>query len=694
MSREYTHDEMLSQLTLYFAEKYEFNETNISRYPKDLGPIRVPLYCVKKEDERIVNEVVIDIITSFSITKEQIFPEIDTDGIIIMEASPVVFYQYYFPKAKIFLAYPDYINKNNEFNGIKSICSRIGVGLLEVSRKGTREVVKSNTLVTLFCNDIDNRKKKSKTVKEIIENYLENYVIRLVYYPEPIYKRRAIIGRIQGQISYVLIDKLQELKNINVSYRETLKQLYTDYRQETLDDCEIAFKCIDHLWKTRLGIEFPEIQRHLEEILLRDKMYREHFVHQFQVFLIGTLILDKLYKKKEFKDTINSFGTINKCKIEDAWLAASTYHDFNYGLQNFENWLLRFFHDTLSINNEEAKENLVLLNLDSAMVRESFVEILANLVKPLKLNDDSSSKAIKFFYEKSVRDKNHGLLSALSFLKLCEIGKDKLKVNINGLTQAAFAIACHDEDIWESLCGCKGYLRSNAKCDNSCDRKLWENKEAKIHKRNFSSERKNKCEIWEEEFMSKSVMKKIEFDKSPLLFLLIICDSVQDEGRINNNFSNFSGTRDEKKIALKNILITKWVESNKKLEEFEQSENIRTAFSSASYNLSNEARIYKYKLSDGKWKVVDKNIFYIIENKIGKGYYIHDRRKECLLNDVNFDTGISEVRIDLSIDGIDLKLKELERLSWALKDDRFSIHLEEKDTEVIKEITINGSGGE
>lgn len=693
MSREYTHDEMFAQLKQFFVEEYGFNEKDITRYPKNLGPIRVPLYCVKKEEEKIVNEIILDIVTSKTLIKEEFFPEIETDGIVIKEASPVVFYQYYFPKAKVFLAYPDNISKDKEFEGIKNTCIKLGVGLLEVSKSATKEVVKSRTLVESICNDINTVGHKNKTAQEIIEDYLENYLIRLVYYPEPIYTRRAIIGRVQGQISYFLIDKLQDLNSVQQIYIDTLKKLYTNYRQETSDDCDIAFNCTNLLWKSRLGIEYPEIHRHLEEILLRDRMYRDHFVHQFQVFLIGILILDKLYRKRQFKKTIKLFESENKCKIEDVWLAAATYHDFNYGLQNFEDWLLRFFNDTLSINNEEAKENLLLLNLDSAMVRESFSKLLTDLLNLFKLDEGSKIKAMKFFYEKSVRDKNHGMLSALSILKLSEKGKANLKVNIKGLIQAAFAIACHDEDIWEGLCGCKGYLRSNASCEGKCDREPWGNKESKIHKRNYLTNHGGNCEKWEEEFMLKSIMKKIEFDKCPILFLLIICDSVQDEGRINNYDSILSSYGNEKKIDLNSNSIKKWVNSNKKLEEYEDSKKIQQVFSSISFNLSKEARIFKYKLSDEKWKVIDKNFFYIIENKIGKGYFIKERPKDCILKDIVFDQRNGKIRIDLSIDGLGMKIKELERLSWALMDNRFMIHLEEKDTEVFTNITINGSGG-
>jgi len=697
MNVEYTRDEIFQWLENYFHKELGFSKNSIKRYPKDLGPVRVPLYCVKKEDDKIVDEIAVDIYLQNIILKSQFFPTIEEDDISVVDASPVTFYQYYFPKAKIFFAYPDYIRKDEEFAEVKNICVKRGIGLLEVSREGVKEKVAPKTLVNKFSNDIKNRKSRKKKIREILEDYVENYVIRLVYYPNPIYTRRAIIRRSEEdkeRISLILIDRLSELKNIN--YKDKLIKLSLEYRNEKRDDYEIAHRYIGDLWKNRLGLKYPEIQRHFEEILMRDEMYREHFIHQFQVFLIGAYILDKLYETEGFLNMIKSFEE-KYCTIEDVWLAASTYHDFNYALQKFDFWLLRFFSDTLSIENGEAKENLNLLNLDAAMVREFLSDIIRKLITLLTLDKNTEKKARKFFYEKAVRDKNHGLLSALSILKLCEIHESDLKVSFNAILQAAFAIACHDEDIWEALSGCKGYLKSNLKCEGECNRKLWKNKEVEVHKQKVLHGRndRRRCEIWEQEFMEEAIIKKIKFDNWPLLFLLIYCDSVQDEGRITStSLSNAPIFEGEKRIEINSSLINTWVDTKKKLEEFDQADEIRDAFSKLSYELSNKARIYKHKLSDEKWKIVDENLIYGIEKRIGIGFFVNVRRKECSLSDINVDSVSSKVKIDLAIDGLGIKHKELERISWALNDARFSVHLEEKDTtEESQDIIINGSGG-
>lgn len=562
MSSKYTRDEMFQQLKQYFQEKYGFSEKSLEKYPKHLGPVRLPLYGVKKEDDKILDEIVVDVTTSNSIIQNQFFPTIEEDEIPILDASPVVFYQYYFPKAKIYLAYPDYMKKDKEFDGVKNICKKRGIGLLEISEDHVKEKVVANTLVAEFHNDIKIKKSRKKPIREIIEDYLENYVIYLVYYPDPVYRRREIIRRSEEDkqiISLILIDKLPELKNIN--YKKELIELGLKYRQETHDDYEIADICVKQLWKEYLGLEYPDIHRRIENILQRQVEYREHFIHQFQVFLIGASILDKIYPEIAAR-----FEKTYGCKIETAWLAASTFHDFSYGLQNFDTWLMQFFEDILRVRNKQTKENLNLLNLDAAMIRESLFTKITKIINQLGNNCriKNKEKTIRFFYEKAVRDRNHGVLSAISLLKLFEeVNEQNRKINEKGILEAAVAIGCHDEDIWEALCGCQGHRRSSQiipsnedECIKKCGREqlLWSSKRNKIFKEKILNNIKvRKCESWERETMKERIIDKIKFESYPLLFLLTFCDSVQDEGRVTTSDNH----TDREPSSLTNVFVNR-----------------------------------------------------------------------------------------------------------------------------------------
>ncbi|MBE3086637.1 MAG: hypothetical protein IMZ64_10530, partial [Bacteroidetes bacterium] len=342
VGKEYTSTEMLEWLYEHFTSSgYE-----VVRYSKEFLPARVALYCTKKDNDRIVAEIVVEPTTDESLSIPGFFPTLTIPSpeaptshpVRIPGASPVRFYQYYFPNAQIFLAYPDYVKENEMFLEFKKYCVDKGIGLLKTSKSKIEEIVSARLLFDEICNRLVKASGNIKNIKQHMEHFIQDYLHYLVYYPQPVYTRRAITGReedIKGTISFSLIDKQKGLKKI--IYNKTLKELASNYRQKIDSDYDIAEKYTKKLWKQYLGLEYPNIQKRVENILQRDEVYREHFVHQFQVFLIGAFIIDMMHSEIAMK-----FYRKHRCSIEKAWLAASTFHDFNYGLQNFDTWLLQF----------------------------------------------------------------------------------------------------------------------------------------------------------------------------------------------------------------------------------------------------------------------------------------------------------------------------------------------------------------
>lgn len=713
--REYTRIEMLEWLKNHF-EKLGYK---VSLYSKEFLPARVALYCSKTDGGKIIEELVIEPTTDKQISIEKFFPilylsetEIPEDpSIKIHGASPTRFYRYYFPHAKIFFAYPNYTLEDKNFNEFKFYCEEKNVGLLKTSEKSIKEISSGLSLIDEMYNLLNNAIDKNKDLKHILTDHFENILHFLVYYPDPKYQRRALIEKKPGKISQILIDKLPELKNIQ--YSNLLKKLSSNYREETRHDYDIVLDKVNELWKNRLGLKYPEIHMHLEEILLQNNKYRDHFIHQFQVFLIGAYILDEMLSIKPYRKAIISFEEVNKCKIEDAWLAASTYHDFNYGLQNFDDWLLKFFSETLFITYSETRERINTLNLDAAMVRESLVDIIYRLVEALDLEEDQIKLTCRFLYEKATRDRNHGVLSALSLLKLSEKQKSKIKIEDKGLLQAALAITCHDEDIWEALSGCKGYLKQNIKCEGECARKLFDNKKIAVHKQDVlagNPSKKSLCESWERELMTESVLEKITFNSNPLIFLLIFCDTIQEEGRVTSHSLFESGNDRMSKFEIDKVefegFLELWANSKGKFEQYnkinEEASKFRGIFLMHGYDLTENAIIYEMSKQKNKsWKVIDKRLLFEIRSKeeskeeldeeSEQKFIITANPKECYLNKIN----VSEkgINVELIIDGLEEKYKELLRVSSVLADKRFTVNLFERDTYLSKGVEINGNGG-
>jgi hypothetical protein len=529
---EYSPSNMRSWLKKYFEETYKGYE--VKENPEDLRGIRVALHCIKKEDEKIVDEIVVDIITTSEgdrITKEKFFPTVTIEGIKIIEASPIRFYQYYFPYAKIYLAFPDYATVEEDVKS--SLCEKRGIGLIKVSPKEIKiEVKASFTLFEDICNNFYEKinphikeRDKNRVIPKIsksIESYVNAYLHYLLYYPCPQYKLREITGRTVGDISLLLTDKMNELNNIK--YREELKKL--NYRRETREDYIIALDTVKKLWNDYIGIEYPEFQKEFEPVLMLNPKYRDHFLHQFQVFLLGAYIIDKLYKETAIQNFNNTYG----CQIENVWLVGSIYHDFNYNIQQYEEWTDEFFKKTLNI-----KENPSFLKLENSFVRESFLFKIKEFCEAMKFEMDPDT--MMFFYEKTINKKDHGLLSALSLLKLFEEKSNSSKLNNSALIQSALAILLHNEDIWKVLSG---------ECDNN-------------------------SETWEKSFAQKKIMQNLLFREYPLIFLLIFCDIIQEWGRVGKNYEEAKAQLEKISIDSNEILIGISVEkdtdyNNKQIE--------------------------------------------------------------------------------------------------------------------------------
>jgi len=515
----------------------------------------------------IYDEKVIEITTDRVISKNDFFPYLPIKTIRkkkILDASPVRFYKYYFPNARIYYAYPDYVEENDEFDKFKDVCIERGIGLLKASRTKIEEVCNSISLFDEICNQLYKNKKTRKGIGTVIGKHFDAYLDQLVFYPEPEYKRQAIIRRKEEdlRISLLLLKKLREPKHIK--YREDLKELESNYfMKEIRDDFKIASDYVEKLWDKYLGLQYPNpsIQLNFEEIFLKEFNYREHFLHQFQVFLLGSHIIDKLYDSRN--KTIENFSSSYGVPLEIAWLAASTYHDFNYSTQKYHSWLNEYLKEVLRFENAEVITELSKLNLDIATIRENFLSTSEKLFSNIYEKYPKKSETIKdiidlFLYEKIVTKRNHGLLSSITLIKIynkTKKGRKKI-ISKEGIEQAALAIALHDEEIWEFFCGCRGYLLESEKCDRkSC----------------------KGCASWEKDLKKCEILKTINFDEAPLIYLLILCDSAQDEGRVRQKSLNINTSLKDIKISkngkISIILTTSDAESYRtKLKEFNRIE--------------------------------------------------------------------------------------------------------------------------
>lgn len=417
-------------------------------------------------------------------------------------------FQTYFHPSKIYLAVPYYATNIYK---IKKLCAWEGIGLLQVNKnKKVKELLRASDRVELFKEVVDEeigilddgkRKKIINRVGKIADHLLVHRMVTTLAQPPPSY---------QMNLSRNLLEKMNNLSD-EVIYKKDILNFCNFYLTQRVDDYDIVVKWVKKLWKNHLLL--PKIAssfdfyQEFENILKLDREYRDHFLHQFQVFLLGVIILDGIFNK--FQELYKKpFKEIKKNCVFKSWLIASTFHDFAYPLERYLKW-----NDTLFERLLNTKRSPTVIGFEKLTIEKNFLEYLDQIdsllscyktsennwccKKPHTTNEDLR----RFLLNKIVVDRNHGVLSSLALLKKSQGEKiiDQTFLSTE-IYPAAVAIAIHDEGIWQPFRGKKPSWRT-------------------------------KRLPWEEEFSKINYLNHLDFSSQPLSFLLIFCDTAQEFGR-------------------------------------------------------------------------------------------------------------------------------------------------------------------
>ena len=286
---------------------------------------------------------------------------------------------------------------------------------------------------------------------------------------------------------------LQELSHIeNISYKSKLfiPKNYKDFNKfggMYNYVFEGVYDSLMELWvktyKLNKCFEIFKIYREFEPILFKGSHYRDHFIHQYLVFLTGLPMISRV--SPNINSHLSDIGGVAKdlVDVEKSWLLASTYHDVSYPIQRFDDWLKAFFINFLNV-----KTNPVYIDMSQILLERSYLLNLHKLsdfsyqlykkVSPVLEKDYLHSLWMKKFLER-----NHGVFSSLILLDKYKtdatlIDKYFGDVFFSQVLPSGVAIALHDQNVWEE-----------------------------------------------------EVIPQIIFEKDPITFLLIYCDTVQEWGR-------------------------------------------------------------------------------------------------------------------------------------------------------------------
>lgn len=468
----------------------------------------------------------------------------------------LLFYQFYLSRVtepkrvNIVVVIPYFDIPDDKLN----IFQQNGFGLLKVDTRNEKveEVPQSQSLrkrmIEEFKTSTHNVKDLGETVQRIYQkDKIENIVAFTeafkeeevaegfaIFFDQYVLDAIDAVGGIapkefgERYIDRRLLNLMFKLKR--VSYREKLQELVNEHLDENDNDYDFVSEAFHQLWRENIGILYLKFLKTFEPALLhvfaegeekQEIHYRDHYIHQFQVFLLGIYIIDVLYE---------DFETPNCKKPEICWLIAASFHDMAYPVQLYDDWCTKFFREVFRV---EVK--LANLELKTTFVDQSFLSCMGYLIYSLCCIHDKKPEGnwladkkelVQFFYEEITKEKKHGILSSLCLLKIVQTlstnekeqiinklsnGKDAFDKIIEEIfVPSALAIALHDEEVWQKL------RKGNGKND------------------------------------SLEVLDSMEFARNPLSFLLIFCDTIQEWGRPSIS-RKVRGDQREKRFYLRTV---------------------------------------------------------------------------------------------------------------------------------------------
>ena len=134
--------------------------------------------------------------------------------------------------------------------------------------------------------------------------------------------------------------RINSIKDEDLFNRERIKTI--------LDTIEKIWVFIHNKVETKLIFDdYSDFERNL--FLLPS--YRGHFIHQFNVFLLGYYILNKLLNVINKDDRKRIF---DKTEFHEnfVWMLTSTFHDMGYPIEKMEHLITKYFDMFLKVKTE------------------------------------------------------------------------------------------------------------------------------------------------------------------------------------------------------------------------------------------------------------------------------------------------------------------------------------------------------
>ncbi len=346
-------------------------------------------------------------------------------------------------------------------------------------------------------------------------------------------------------------------------YNNSLIRLYYDFITDNLNIYKI-FRTEHQEKFLTLAQEFEKSQKEF----FRIKYYRDHFLHQHNVYIVGIALLSA-FDQLPGIEIIKNFNCAYRPKSDDdysnfhdigtMWFITSMFHDVSYPIEKSSQWMDSFVQDYSFIKRYSKKPivktqvdiSRFLAHIDYTKYVDELTEYLLILhcsnrkekinyiCLTLKKEISKTNQIRNIIKDKILNSRDHGVLSSMMLMDKFNSDYDLFKF----LFPAVAAISIHnfmciDYEIFEEPCiNCEDLLCHECKkWKNSLNEYLVQYK-----LNDAPDEINNLCYI--------------EYSHDPLAFLLILCDAIQDWGRYNikgiGNYLDYF----KNSIRLKNLTV-------------------------------------------------------------------------------------------------------------------------------------------
>jgi hypothetical protein len=423
---------IIAYLRRYFLEKCNYSTEKLEIYEQDLLKERKTLIDLLWENEKSLINIakkmgddLIDLIekgelpmgiTAYNVKSKEFIPPLQ--GAEICE-------------------HPEWMGS---YWGIHEICTTLVQVPLLKQRDG--EIV---GLIKIKNHKIGDSHCFTDKHKEILSILADSIIIAIqqIIYKSDTYKK--LYGT-------EILKKINELKienpPLNREIQKPLKEFYSKLEIEIED-----IGGIDRIYNkvTRLVSDIAQalnlyavldiidsIGPAFEPLLGTDVQYREHFIHQFNVFLLGYYLINK--KSPLRKKLIKHLQTINPdYNLEDVlkvWFITAMFHDFNYSVEKMEGWLKNYFLRVAVPSR---------FHISWADIFTHYEIEKINLIELIYSNSDKSKEEIaKIIKDTFIEEHDHGIMCGLMLMDILEVEDALLK-------EACCAIALHTKTVYSKL---------------------------------------------------------------------------------------------------------------------------------------------------------------------------------------------------------------------------------------------------